>query len=288
MVDLAGIIAVIRYIAIFIFGSCAGSFAACTVDRLHSKRDWVRGRSECDDCHHLLKPLDLIPILSWVCLRGKCRYCKKPIGWTSLVLEFVMGVVFIAVVFLLAPVLNTTPEQLLICTDASKSLLLVIWWVMLALFAVLAVYDVKYHLLPNVIVYPLTVFALVYLLIGGLFGGFSNANNWLIESILSLLALAGLYGLIWLVSKGRLVGFGDVKLCVPLSLLLGSWQLALVTLFLANAICVFTVLPRLLRRKVHFNSSTPFGPSLIVATIIVVFASVYIKQFISYYFTMMI
>lgn len=278
MIDLAVITTIIRYAVIFIFGTCAGSFVACTVDRMETKRDWIRGRSECDSCKHILRPLDLVPVLSWLILGGRCRYCKKPIGVLSLLMELLMGGLFVGSVFALASVLEVTPEQLLTCYNDTKSLLLVIWFVIITLFAILTVYDTKYHILPNAIMYPLIVFSFIYLLVGNLLGGFPNNGQWLLESIFAFLPLAGLYGVIWFTSKGKLIGFGDVKLCIALSLLLGSWQLTVMTLFLANAICSFAALPKIIGKKLRLNSHIAFGPCLIIAAVIAMFAGGYINQ----------
>lgn len=263
-------IGILSWVVLFIIGTCAGSFAACVVDRLHTKRDWVKGRSECDNCHHLLKPLDLIPILSWVCLRGKCRYCKKPIGYQSLVIEVATAMLFVLSAMGLAPLLETTPLHLITFMELGKTVVLLIWLVVLTLLAILAVYDALYHILPNVIVYPAIIGAIIYVVFLNNITGVVLHADWWQEAVLALIPLSGLYGLLWLLSKGKLIGLGDVKLCVVLSLLVGSWQYALITLFIANILCSVMALPRLARRKLNLASQVPFGQCLILATILVV------------------
>lgn len=262
-------ISILSWAMLFIIGACAGSFAACVVDRLHTKRDWVKGRSECDDCHHPLKPLDLIPILSWVCLQGKCRYCKKPIGYLPLMLELAMAILFILSAMGLAPLLETTSLRLITFMELGKTVVLLIWLVALTLLAILAVYDMLYHILPNVIVYPAIVVAMIYVLFFNTITGVMLYTTWWQDALLALLVLAGLYGSLWLIGKGKFIGMGDVKLCVALSLLIGSWQYALITLFLANMICSLMAVPYLVKRKLNLASKVPFGQCLIIATVLV-------------------
>lgn len=263
-------IGILSWVVLFIIGTCAGSFAACVVDRLHTKRDWVKGRSECDNCHHQLKSLDLIPILSWVCLRGKCRYCKKPIGYLPLILEVATATLFVLSAIGLAPLLETTPLHLITFMELGKTVVLLIWLVVLTLLVILAVYDALYHILPNVIVYPAIIGAIIYVVFLNNITGVVLHADWWQEAVLALIPLSGLYGLLWLLSKGKLIGLGDVKLCVVLSLLVGSWQYALIILFIANILCSVMALPRLARRKLNLASQVPFGQCLILATILVV------------------
>ena len=88
----------------------------------------------------------------------------------------------------------------------------------------------------------------------------------------SVLILGGLYLLLWTVSKGRWVGFGDVKLGLALGLLLVNWKLALLTLILANLIGTLVVLPGLVAKKLSRTSQVPFGPFLIAGFFISVVA----------------
>lgn len=261
---------ILGWAAVFIIGACAGSFAACVVDRLRSKRDWVKGRSECDHCKHQLKLLDLIPVLSWLCLRGKCRYCKQPIGYLSLGAEVALGVLFVISVFGLAPLLETTPLHLLAFVDPGKSVVVLLWFVIATLLAILAIYDTLYHILPNVIVYPTIAIAAIYVIFLNTITGVTLHINWWRDALLALLPLAGLYGSLWLIGKGKLIGLGDVKLCIALGLLLGSWQYALIALFMANILCSLVAAPYLIKRKIKLASKVPFGQCLIAATLLIV------------------
>ena len=80
---------------IFVLGAVMGSFVGAMTWRMKTHKDWVKGRSECEHCHHQLAVVDLIPILSYVTLGGKCRYCRKSIGRTAILLELGGGAAFL-------------------------------------------------------------------------------------------------------------------------------------------------------------------------------------------------
>ncbi|PIY78427.1 MAG: prepilin peptidase, partial [Parcubacteria group bacterium CG_4_10_14_0_8_um_filter_35_7] len=79
---------------IFIFGLCIGSFLNAVIWRLHRKESFFKGRSYCPKCRHSLGARDLIPLLSFLLLKGKCRYCKEKISWQYPVVELATGLLF--------------------------------------------------------------------------------------------------------------------------------------------------------------------------------------------------
>src|SRR5581483_4356225 len=120
-------------------GLVFGSFVNALVDRIHAKQSWVKGRSHCDHCNHVLGPLDLIPLISWLSLGGKCRYCKKPISSHNPLIELATGLWFVLSYVFWPYDLNT-----------SASLVFFICWLAasVGLMALLA-YDALWMLLPN-------------------------------------------------------------------------------------------------------------------------------------------
>ncbi|MEF2162642.1 prepilin peptidase, partial [Pseudomonas aeruginosa] len=131
----------------------------------------------------------------------------------------------------------------------------------IVLLAILFAYDVKWFLLPDVITFPLIG---IVALMAGLRGvGAENVFSYGVDVLFSVLILSGLYFLLWFMSRGQWVGFGDVKLGLALALLVADWRLALLTLFLANLIGTFIVLPGLIRGKIGRKAHVPFGPLLI-------------------------
>lgn len=243
-------------VILFLFGAIFGSFAGAMVWRLKTHRSLANDRSECEHCHHKLSWLDLIPLFSWLYLKGKCRYCRKPIGWTALLLEVGLGIVF-AVSYLLWPYPLSLPMDIVY---------LLLWLVACVLLAILFVYDLRWYLLPDKIIWPLAAIG------GALFVIRAATSGWgfsevAMELVLGFVPVTGIYYLLYKVSNGRWVGFGDVKLGIFIGLALG-WTGALLTLVLANFIGLLVVLPGLLSGKLSRSSEIPFGPFLIVATVI--------------------
>ncbi len=238
-------------------GAAMGSFVDALTWRLHTKRNFVTGRSECEHCHHRLGVLDLIPIFSWLILRGKCRYCRKPITPLALLSELALAGLFV-VSYLLWP----------LGFDSWQAIALFgLWLVYLVMLGALFVYDLRWFLLPDVIVLPLVALGFIDAGIQTLLAGASLAD-YASHVVLGILAMAGVYWTLYMVSKGKWVGYGDVKLAVFMGAVLG-WQKTLLVLMLANVIGLLIVLPGLLTRKLGPKSRVPFGPFMIVAFVIV-------------------
>lgn len=259
-----------------IFGLFMGSFAGATVWRLRArqlrqdvkhgetiskhdkgqvsklkKRSVLKDRSVCLHCGHQLRWYDLVPLVSWLELGGKCRYCHARIGKLEPIAEIVTGLFFV-LSFLFWP----TPLN-----DPAATVNFVIWLIAGIGLITLSIYDFKWFLLPN----PL-VFALIGLgLVKSVFS--LSQTGFMTQDILSVLyacgLLSGLYYLIYVVSRHEWVGFGDVKLGLALALLLTDWKLAALALFLANAIGTLIFLPLMLSGKIKRQARIPFGPLLI-------------------------
>lgn len=247
---------ILVYILFFWLGAIFGSFAGAVAWRIKKKKDFVRGRSECEHCHHELAPLDLVPVFSWLFLRGKCRYCKKPIGISTLAVELGLGVAF----FLSYVAWPLGFDGVL------NGVLFGLWLVVLVLFAILFLYDLRWTLLPDKVIFPLIAISLLFF-IGRMILGETPLATAFLELCYAIAPIAGLYGVLYFASNGKWVGFGDVKLGVALGLLLG-WQGALLALVLANFIGLLFVLPGLISRQLSKSSRVPFGPFLMLATLI--------------------
>ncbi len=240
----------------FMLGAVLASFAGAVAWRLHVEKNFVSDRSECEHCKHKLSATDLVPVFSWLWLRGKCRYCKKPIDRSMVVAEVLFGIFFLlSYVF--------WPFGLGSAVEIS---LFGLWLVALTLMAVLFVYDQRWGYLPDKVVAPLVVVALVFFVVQ-MFLRTTPLPVAVLEGLYALAPIAGLYGLLYAVSRGKWIGFGDVKLGIALGLLLG-WQGALVALVLANFIGFLYVLPALVTKKTKTTAHIPFGPFLIVATVL--------------------
>lgn len=271
----------VMYLALVLGGACLGSFAGAAVWRLRARqlaRDKQEGervdgreynqlkklvdtpltkdRSRCLHCDYALRWYDLIPVVSWLVLRGKCRECRRPIGAFELLIELGM-IVFFVVSYAFWPFqIDNTLEIVRF----------VLWLVSGVVFGMLVAYDIKWFLLPDRLTVVLAGLGLVTVVIAALQS--SDAWGTVLSALGALVIMSGLYLALYLFSKGRWVGLGDVKLGVGLALLLIDWQLALVALFLANLVGCLIVIPFMIRGTLKRNSRVPFGPLLIVGTIL--------------------
>lgn len=289
---------IVVYVALVLFGLTFGSFAGATVWRLRAKqlaedkklgeeydkkeygqlkkllgKGALKDRSRCLHCGYELKWYDLIPLVSWVSLGGKCRSCKKSIGVFEPLIELGMVLFFVASYLF-------WPGGFL---DVFDVLHFGLWLIAGVIMAVLFAYDYKWFLLPDR--YSLALSIVGVAIIGVTVWQVSNtadALNIVLSALGSVLVLGGLYGLLYFGSQGRWVGFGDVKLGIGLGLLLLTWPTALWALFLANLLGTLVVVPLLATKKLKRNARVPFGPLLILGSVLAFFtADVVIEWYLS-------
>lgn len=248
------ILMVLIAIILGVLGAIFGSFVDALTWRLHEKKDWVRGRSQCEHCGHTLSAADLVPVLSWLTLAGRCRYCKKPISIQSPLVEIGLSATFVlSYVF--------WPHDFISYGDKA---LFIAWLAAAVGLAALFVYDLRWMILPSRLIYPiLAVTALgnvVFLAQAS--GKASFLFNWLAAVVIA----SGIFFILHLVSEGRWIGFGDVRLGLATGTLLRRPELSLLMIFLASIIGTIIVLPSMVRGKRGIGSRLPFGPYLILAT----------------------
>lgn len=230
-----------------------GSFIGALTWRLHTGKDFVKDRSICEHCEHVLAWNDLIPIFSWLQLGGKCRYCKKSIGWTALVLEVsMMGLFFLS--------LWSWPADVVVY-DHLEKILLAVWLMMAVLLGALLVYDLRWMLLPNKLVLPLFMLMVVFQAVEVLGG--QEASAVLQSTLLGGLVGGGLFYALFQISGGRWIGGGDVKLGFVMGCLLGPAG-ALTGLVVAFYGSALFVIPLMIAKKLTRKSKVPFGPFLII------------------------
>lgn len=217
-------------------------------------------RSRCLNCGKTLAWYDLLPLLSWISTKGKCRYCGTSIGRFEPLME--LGV---ATAFVLSYIAWPLPLE-----SGIELIAFFTWLVAVVLLAILFAYDFKWFLLPDSIVFPLIGAGAVLSALT-----IYNADD-AVAALLSVagavVILSGLYFLLWIASKGQWIGFGDIKLGLGLALLLADWRLALLALFLANFIGSVVVIPGMLSGKINRKAHVPFGPLLIVGMFIAMLA----------------
>ena len=244
-------------VLLVVLGLLTGSFLSAFVDRLQDGRKWVVARSQCDSCKTHLGSLDLLPVISWTISRGKCRHCKKPIGWRYPVIELTTaGLFMISYIF--------WPDPLV----AFEIVKFGLWLVFLAGFVALSIYDLRWCLLPNKIVYSLIGLAMLGLAAEIILtdSGFSS----IIGAGAGVLGCAGLFYVLFWMSKGRWIGGGDVKLGILLGILAGGIVESLILVLIASILGLLVSLPLFINKKLNLKSQLPFGPLLMAATVIMV------------------
>lgn len=211
----------------------------------------TKGRSMCSRCHHSLSALDLIPVISWLMLGGKCRYCRQPIADNPLV-ELTLPLLFVW-------------SYLAWPYDLSGSWhigLFVVWLAIVVLYTALTVYDSRWFLLPNRLVFPLVGLAAVFsvLRIGSVEG------YGVLGLLLGVVVIAGLFWGLYQYSDGRWIGGGDVKLALALGMIAGTPLQAGLVIFTASLLGTIGSVPLLLRGRQGMKQQIPFGPYLLAGS----------------------
>lgn len=237
----------------FVIGLIVGSFLNSVVYRIEKKESVWHGRSYCPHCRQTLSWFELIPLMSFIFQKGRCRHCQKRIAWQYPLIELISGTLFALLYYSPAWLVNRSflePE-------------LFLWLAISSCLIVLFVYDFKHSIIPNAVVYTGIVIALVGKFILSLLG----IDSWLAFSQAILAAsLAGSFFLsLVLMSRGRWMGVGDVKLAILIGLTL-SWPLAVVALWLSFILGAIASLFLLSIGLKKLKSTIPFGPFMITAT----------------------
>jgi len=264
------------YTSYFIFGTIIGSFLNVVILRYNTGFA-LTGRSGCLSCGKKLQWYELIPILSFLFLRGKCAGCNSKISWQYPLVEFTTGMLFM---FTLVNFLDIYNPQSYILT--------VLYLVIVALLIVIAVYDIRHTIIPDGLVYTFAAVSFIQLFFNYSFYELTHYPH-----ILDLLAGPLLFlpfFLLWFVSRGRWMGFGDAKLAVGIGFLLGLKEgiSALVIAFWIGAFVslVYIMLQKILSstviqktglflrlKQLTIKSEIPFAPYLIIGTFLAVFYS---------------
>jgi leader peptidase (prepilin peptidase)/N-methyltransferase len=251
------------YIAVFAIGAVIGSFLNVVIHRVPREQSIVFPNSACPGCGVPIKPYDNVPILSWLLLGGKCRNCKQPISGRYPAVEFLTAVVFVVVFWQV----GFTPFLPVALAFAATMISLIF-------------IDAEHMILPNVITYPLFIFAILARALFPIFFGAAffpdisqapiNAMNGYPTGMLSLTAaalgaLAGggslwLVGAIWKKVRGvDAMGLGDVKMMLGVGALLG-WRLSILSIFLsAFAGAVIGSILILRQKDKNMQSHIPYG-----------------------------
>ena len=235
-------------------GAAIGSWMNVVILRLNTKHTWWQGHSACPYCGTRLQWFDMIPVLSFLWLRGKCRYCHKTLTRQYVIVEFLTMLGFV-----------------LVWQNFSAWPMVLVGWLDVVTMILIGVYDARWALIPDSFSWPFIIGAIMTglvthvplgsMMLGGLAGGLFFA----IQHV---------------VSQRRWVGSGDIFLGVGLGFMLG-WRFLLLSLFLAYFIGSLVASGLILRKRLTMGSAMPFGPYLMGAGIITL---LYGQAIIDWYF----
>jgi prepilin signal peptidase PulO-like enzyme (type II secretory pathway) len=239
-----------------LFGLVIGSFLNVVINRLRAGQS-LNGRSCCPKCKHILGVLDLVPVCSFMYLGGKCRYCGAKISWQYPAVELVTALSFFLVV------INSSMDTL-----AAMLFKLVF----VSILIVVAVYDLKHYLILDKVVLPAAVLGLVYAIYQGEF----------VSGVIGVAIVSGFFLFQYLVSQGRWIGLGDVKLGLFLGWILG-WAGSIVMLMLGYWVGAMVAIYLIASGKKQMASRVPFGLFLAGSAIITL---IYGQEIADWYLTL--
>lgn len=230
----------------FIFGLIIGSFLNVVIYRLPAGESILYPASKCPKCGHKLSPMELIPVLSYIFLRGKCKSCGADISIRYPMVELLTGIIFI---------INYIYLSNLIVLTAGLTFS--------SILIVLTMIDLDYQILPD----KLTLGGLGV----GLIFSFFRSDITVFYSLVGVLAPGGLLFLIAFLSKGGLGG-GDIKMMAMVGSFTGP-IIALTAIFLGALIALVVHLPSIFSGKSGMKTKLPFGPFLALASLLLWFYS---------------
>lgn len=245
----------ILYTLYFLVGLAIGSFLNVVIDRLEIGESVIRGRSYCPKCRTILRWYDLIPLFSFLILKGRCRYCEGKISWQYPTVEIAT-----ALLFLLIP--------------NSQFLFFLYYLVITCFLIIIFVYDLKHYIIPDKVIYPAILVVSACLILKSI-GVLPAARDGLFlkgglqEGLLSAFLAAGFFFLLVAISKGQWMGLGDVKLAFLMGLILG-WPEILLALFFSFLSGALVGLSLIAAGSKTLKSQIPFGPFLSASTIFII------------------
>ena len=244
----------------FFLGLVIGSFLNVVIRR-GARGENFRGRSHCESCGITLSVTELIPVLSFLIQKGRCRYCHAAFSWQYLLVELGTAFSYAMSAWIFLPNLPLDKHFFLLATGLFFGIGAAI---------VIFVSDIRSQIIPNGAVLTLLILGLfrpIYVMFQTESGTIVPDSVW---NIGTALVIALFLALLWFFSKGRWMGFGDVKLILATSLILGypsSVAALLFAFWLGGIIGVILIISRVKTLKEHI----PFGPFILVGTVLAYF-----------------
>ena len=235
---------------VIILGALWGSFANVCIFRLPKEKGVVSGRSHCPKCKKKIVWYDNIPIISFFLLGGKCRKCKKSISIQYVIVESINIVSFITIYYFFG-----------------ISIITVLLMMLSISFLIIFFIDLEHFIIPNVLTFPMMIVGFLKSFDPNLPSLFPNYINSLIGGLFG-------YGVIWSIiyfykqlRKKEGMGLGDAKLLAVVGFWFG-WISIPFVLFLSSVLALLWVAPDLIKKSKKLTSQIPFGPYIILASIL--------------------
>ncbi len=237
-------------ITFFILGSLFGSFLTVVGYRLPKGEDFIKTRSHCDNCGHELSFLDLVPFISYFCLRGRCRYCKVKFSSLSNSMEFFTGILFALAFYVFG-----------------FSIELFIALGIVAMLIIISVTDISYYIIPDEVLIFFTCYFIVFKCLAGgfkavFFGVLSGAALFIVMYSIMLLGD--------FLFKKESLGGGDIKMMFVFGLIVDPFM-GFIIIFLASFLALPISLIILYKKK---NNLVPFGPFLLISFMFIYFTQI--------------
>ena len=241
---------VLYLIIFFTLGLFMGSFYTVIGLRCPKHENFISNRSYCDECKHTLSFLDMVPVISFVLLHGKCRYCKKKIDPLSTYMELFTGILFA-----LSYAIFGFSYELLIALG------------IVSMLSIISVSDISYYIIPDEVLVFFTAYFLIIL----------TLSNGVMATLISLLSGFIMFCIMYTIMllgnflfKKESLGGGDIKLMFVIGLVLSPLP-SLFVIFIGSLIALPITLVILIRKKTKL---IPFGPFLIIAFLIIYFTKI--------------
>ncbi len=238
-----------------LIGLAVGSFLNVVIGRLRSGEKGSRARSRCPECHTILRPSELVPLLSFLMLRGRCRSCKKPISWQYPMVEFSTMALFLAAYWVHG-------GDAILGARLTGFYPLLRDWLFICGLTVVFVVDLLDMVVFDSVTLPMAALAFLYnnLILG------IDARNLLVAAAIG----AGFFFLQYAVSRGRWIGGGDIRIGAMMGFMLGfpNILLALLVAYVAGAV---TALSLMAAGKAEWSGHMAFGTFLSGATVLALF-----------------
>ncbi len=234
-------------IIFFVIGVVLGSFYNVVIYRLPNSETISKGRSHCPKCGNTLKAIDLVPVLSWVFLRAKCRYCKAPIAWRYPFVELLTGIVF----YVTYEFFSFTP-------------LLVIYLPFFSMLIITLFIDFDHMVICDEVLIFCSIISFIGIILSKL-----NIFEHILGAVVGFAAYFIIYYIAKIYYKREAFGFGDVMLMAAIGLVMGVRD-TIITGLLSFYLClVLVVLAKIFGKKLKMKQEIPFGPSMCITAFFV-------------------